>query len=893
MLKQAIKAVIVLSMSFGLLAGCEGGKPEKAGEKAATAVKTVEGPAAENAARQAAAPVIAGEKIEIEIHARLDGKPAAEANVSVDGAALGKTDEKGYFLGSLQKKPGEEIAVGVSKEAPGFSVVPWVGSFVVKLPKDGKVERYSFQADLKASMYVTVAVSEKGKPVEGADVAVKGKKAGTTDKNGEFLYEYETAPKKGVEFSVSKAGFAPWSMSVRKLTPGQKIEAALSKRTVIDVSCLTDDYGRSAGVAGVVVSVDGEAVGKTDAKGASTYRHAGKPGKKIRLTLSAPGYIPAEWETPVTLQGEVKIQRFFYPATPRPIRTGIYGYTSNSPGADLKDILTRTEEAVSAQLYKHSAFREVPPATLQSAMKKAKLPIEKATAKGWRNSPIAASVDMIVVGSVTKDDKGFLIETRFHNASGKTVLSLIERAKGAGDIVAAAKEIAVNAVERFPFEGTVVAAEEDRYRINLGKAGHRVVKGTEFDLAAPVIDRTGKVTGHRETGILKVNKVDESGAWAAVENLNAGEKISVGDRVVRYVPREGADGDVLTLSVKGGKPPDVSALPGVNVYFNGAWIGSTGPDGKTTAPVRLGKSYNLLLYRQGYGQFSDTIRAGAAGETKEFVLAVNNSLFKVDSEPSGADVVVDGTPVGKTPIADGKLFPLGFHTVRVSAGADYRDFEEVMEFSRDVEDRTGSRRIVLFKDYLGIGGRAAKAGNLDAAIQAYGAAPKEHPDYSEIHGRLGKIYLDEKNDYGAAIREFESVLSLPANRQLIYKQFAVMFANLGHAYYEEGNQLVNRDKEAASRNLTKALQNLQTARQNMRFFPTQRYEEAVHDTHYYTALSYHKLYLMTRKASLLDSANNAWRDYFDFFPAKLEGVSTFEQSRQAARKYQDQLRETM
>jgi len=227
----------------------------------------------------------------------------------------------------------------------------------------------------------------------------------------------------------------------------------------------------------------------------------------------------------------------------------------------------------------------------------------------------------------------------------------------------------------------------------------------------------------------------------------------------------------------------------------------------------------------------------------------------------------------------------------VSAGADYRDFEEVMEFSRDVEDRTGSRKIVLFKDYLGIGERAAKAGNLDAAVQAFGATQKDHPDYSEAHGRLGKIYLDERNDFGAAIREFENVLSLPANRQLIYKQFAVMFTNLGHAYYEKGNGLVNRDKEAASQNLTKALQNLQTARQNMRFFPTQKHEEAVHDTYYYTALSYHKLYLLTKKASLLDSADHAWRDYFDFFPAKLEGHGAFEQSRQAARKYWDQLQD--
>ena len=124
-------------------------------------------------------------------------------------------------------------------------------------------------------------------------------------------------------------------------------------------------------------------------------------------------------------------------------------------------------------------------------------------------------------------------------------------------------------------------------------------------------------------------------------------------------------------------------------------------------------------------------------------------------------------------------------------------------------------------------------------------------------------------------------------------QFAVMFVNLGHACYERGSQLANRDRDAAGQSLSKAIQNLQTARQNMRFFPTLRYEEAVHDTYYYTALSYHKLYLVTKKASLLDSANNAWRDYFDFFPAKLEGNAAFEQSRQAARKYWDQIRDKL
>ena len=65
-----------------------------------------------------------------------------------------------------------------------------------------------------------------------------------------------------------------------------------------------------------------------------------------------------------------------------------------------------------------------------------------------------------------------------------------------------------------------------------------------------------------------------------------------------------------------------------------------------------------------------------------------------------------------------------------------------------------------------------------------------------MHHRLARIYLDEKNDYEAATREFENVLSLPQNAQLIYKQFAVAFANLGHAYYETGSRLAENARRA-------------------------------------------------------------------------------------------------
>jgi len=224
-------------------------------------------------------------------------------------------------------------------------------------------------------------------------------------------------------------------------------------------------------------------------------------------------------------------------------------------------------------------------------------------------------------------------------------------------------------------------------------------------------------------------------------------------------------------------------------------------------------------------------------------------------------------------------------------GGDYRDWEEVLEFNEATLERTGENKIVFVKDYMKIGKMAEQNGNIDAAIHAYASTEKGHPDYSDARHRLGQLYLDEKNDYDAAIREFENVLSLPENQQIIYKQFAVTYTNLGHAYYEKGNQLIQKDKRAAAQNLARAVEKLKIAKQNERFFPTRHYDEAVHDTYYYRAISYHKLFLITKKRSLLGKANLAWREYFDFFPKKLEGKSSFVKCRNAARRYWAQIKD--
>ncbi|MDH4163493.1 MAG: PEGA domain-containing protein [Nitrospirota bacterium] len=834
-----------------------------------------------------------GEKMALEVKAKMDGQPVAKAAVTVDGVQEGMTGEDGMFGKILTKKPGAEVEIAVTKEQPGYRIKPWKTSVLMKLPKKGIVEKYVLDADLVAERFVTIVALEKGAPVADAAVLAEGKEIGKTDAKGEFQYSYQTLPKGGADLAVKKPGYGSWKKT-GELVPGEHIEAILSKRARVTVTALMEEYGQAGGLAGLSVSIDKRVIGKTDAKGSVTYSYDGEPGKKVQLAISAPGYIPESWKTKISLDGEIDIQRYFTPTTARPIRTGIYRVTGNTPNVDLKEVVAQTEDALTAQLFKYSCFREVPSKTLHAEVKAARVKIDKITAKGWRETPLKKKVDMIVMGSVAKDDQGFLVEVKFITSGGKIVHSQLARAKREKDIAGAAKDIANAVIAKFPFEGTVVGIDGDRYRINLGKSGYKIAKNMEFNLLAPKTDGTGKVTGYRDAGRLRIKKVDDAHSFAEADDLKKGEKVSVGDRVVRLAAREDDDGkDVAILSTKGGLPPDVSPLAGVNIYLNEEWVSTTNADGKAEVPVRLGKKYDLVLYRHGYQQVSDKLRVEKSRDVKEYSLTVNNAVFKADSSPQGAEVFVDGEKLGRTPMTEGKPVTLGFHTVRLTVGGDYRDWEEVVEFATKTEDRTAGRAIVLYKDFLKIGERAEKNNDVDGAIAAYAATQKDHPDYSDAHHRLAQLYLDEKNDYDAAIREFEKVLSLPENQQLIFKQYSVAFTNLGHAYYERGNALVQRDRDGSAQSFAKAIQTLQKAKENTRFFPTERYDEAVHDTYYYTALSYHKLYLLTKKSLLLNNANQAWQEYFDFFPAALENDGSFKQSREAGQKYWDQIKKQM
>lgn len=872
--------------------------------------------------------------LELEVNVTLDGKPSPQAKIVIDGTPVGETDGSGHFLQKLQGLPGAEVKVTVEKKATGYRIDPWSDSFVTKLTKKGAVERYSFKADLKATRYFTLVVDDNGQPVTSADVFIQGKSVAQTDQSGEYVHEYRKVPERGLKVSVAKKGYTTWQKTI-KVKPGQRYEVTLETKTVakapvkvkvdeapkvatapvpvapapvpqpkkakpkikkatVYVAALTERYGVSKGLPSVSVYINDKKVGKTNSKGFYTYGYKGKPIEEARVKLSAKGYLPQEWETSIPLKGKRRVQHYFYPAKPRPIRVGIYGYVNNSPDEDLSEVLDRVEEAIGNNLFIYGGFHEVPKDKLRDMILKAGLDMETVSTKGWLKTSLLNSVDMIIYGSVTKDDSGFTIESTVLTSDGSIILSQINRARKEKNIKNTAKLIVGGIVDQFPFEGTVEAVEDEGYRINLGNLDYNIRRGSKFKYMTAELDRSGRLKGYREAGLLRVVQTDDSTSLLEVVDLEENAEINIGDRVIRRIyldeKRETEKASAILL-VKGGVVPDERPLWGVNVYINNTWVGTTGSNGKVEIPISLYEENDILLSRHGYQQVRDTVSVGEDKQIKEFVLDVASAVFKVESEPSGADVYVDGVNIGKTPILEGELVNFGFRKIKLTAGGDYRDWEKVVEFNKPEVDRTGAAKIVFLKDYLVIGKKAERKGNIDAAIAAYASTEKGNPDYSQARSRLGQLYMDEKNEYGSAIREFENVLTLPANRQIIYKQYAVAYTNLGHAYYEKGRQLVAKDRRAAAGNFAKAIRNLSIAKQNTRFFPSNHYDEAVHDTYYYMALSYHKLFLVTKKRTLIHKADLAWREYFDFFPKKLEKKSTFVSMRSGAEKYWNQIKD--
>ena len=827
--------------------------------------------------------------LELQVTVRLEGKPAKGVGVSVDGVAQGATDEQGVFAKSLSREPGKVVRVTVVPGDALLRVKDGAREFTVKARSDSEPrQKEAFAVVLQRS--VTVAALYEGKPVAGAQVAVDGHDAGATQPNGELQVGLDAWPKGGVRLAVKKEGFGE-SRLVYKGKPGGRVEVAIYKDAVISVEALEDRYGSHRPIKGATVFLGNKQIGATAADGSLKYRYKGALGDKATLRIAAAGYLPGSATRSVKLGGAQKLRQYFQPADVQPLRTAVLAFVGNTSGEDIGDAVKKIEAAFLKELFDAKAFRQVPTATAMNLIKRSKLSVEKLKTAGWRGTPLADEVDVIVFGSVSRGEgDSYVAEVGFYQNDGKPALTQAETVGSSGSwrVGRAVSELVSNVMTLYPFAGTVVSSGDEGLRVSLARSVFPLDSDDVFVLQSAKRDDEGRVVSYADAGTLKMDRARDDYSLLREQKLSA--RPLPGDRVMRIdATMRGADSaERASIVVRG---TDGAALRGANVYVDERWAGSTNSKGELSVPLRPGREYKLLVYRHGYEQINKSIEPAKGGERFEFALRSYSSLFTVESEPSGAAVSIDDSRIGSTPISKAVPVTRGFHTVKVDAGGDFRAWEEVLEFSQQEESRTGANRVVLHKDYLRLAERAEAAHDVDGAIKIYGMAPKDHPDYAEIHSRLGQIYFDDKRDYDRAIAEFEAVQTVPEVRELVYKQFAVLYTNLGKAYYAKGEKLYRANRNEALQLFAKAIKALDRARENTRFFPAERHDEAVHDTYYYRAMAYQNLYVATKRDAVAREAENAWQEYFDFFPPALRGKPQFDQLREAGEKLAEQVQD--
>ena len=778
-----------------------------------------------------------------------EGEPLPGVSVEALGKTQGRTDAEGKLSFQFVKDAGEEFTVSATLESPGLEFKPWQQVVVVRKPDPSRPETltYVLEARLEPkALSATIEVQAGGAPVAGAEVRIDGKPA-KLDADGRTTVPLTTSLSRSAKVSVRLKDFEPLDQSV-DLKAGETLPLSLIKIGVVYGKLLVayEAMGRMVPIAGAEVALGGKPIGKTDAAGTLKYAAPDKPGT---LEVKKEGFLPDAATATAPARKAAQVFALLVPREAPVYRLALLPAKSGTPGdTEVDGAVAEIDDKFSDHLFSHPCF-------------------EKAKDE--------KSADAVVSVLASKAEGGLLLSVKVAWAKGKPIGGFIESGKFSR-VNSLSESAASKVLEVFPFEGYVLGSEEGRKITSLGSGKDRgVKKGDSVALyhwdgsLPPKLIALGKAV---------VRKVDAE--FSRIELQKGAQEPAIGDKVV-LLPRavEAAFSSAVNLTVKAGREGSERPFADVNVYRDGIWVGVSSSSGEIRVPVAPGEKHVLLFVRSGIAPHQETIAGGEALEQKTVLMPQTLSRLKLESEPSGARVLVDDEDVGTTPLETDVL--MGFHRVKVeAAGTEWRAYDKVLEFKALEEDYTGGRRIVLQKDLLGQSDALIQKGNTDGAIALLSQAQPGHPDYSAAHHRLAGLYLDQKKDPTRAIAEYQKVLDLPENRELVNKRFAVTFLNMGRAYCLLGTP----------DGYQKAIDQLLIARNNKRFFPQRQYDEATHDTLYFLALASHKLYYARGGEGLLQETSTRWKEYFDFFPPALQDDPEVKKARSGAEHYYEEVK---
>jgi len=776
----------------------------------------------------------------------------------------------------------------------------------------------------------TVHVYSKNSPVSDAEVLTGNDEAASqtlackTNERGRCAFGFVEKSDKPVVIVVQKPGFSTVTKKV-KLTDGGSQRVNLDTGETIEIFALSKSYSHSRGLPGVEVLVKNQKIGETDEFGRLSYIFTGPKNDLVSISLRSSAYLPENYETDFVVTGPMTLTRYFAPATPPPVRIAVMK-VQPSGQVDPQDLNafdgvldTNLRKAIGKELFTKVAFKEIPLESFGRMMNRAKLNPSGLMKRGWLESDMRGEIDAVMIPTVSMQGK--FLELSVIDGRGKVLTaakSKLDSIYSENSVDRAVTEVTRNLARTFPFEGAVLNVKGQTATINLGTEGGRTIRnGDRLDLFGIQTGVKGRTQEQTKIATLQVASVAGDSAETKIMNLSPRAVVNRGDLVVLRAKPDVAPKEALVSEpseITGNAPSIASAAASrdrgisvattgsgnspvaqANVYLDDRWLGATDDSGNLSVTIK-GKG-TLRVVKHGFATLTQEAKLDGNSQLK-VKLTPESAFLRVDSNPSGATVKIDGKVLGKTPLNTPMAVPAGFVKLELEGVSGYKLYSNVLDLDQGTLDLTGANSIALELDLLTAIKKMVAAGNITDAIAKLVEFPREHSDFLLARHELGDLYLGKLNEPAKAAAAFNEITQHPTVKQFTDKRFISSHINEGIALFLTGERLfATGDVEIGKEHMIRAVAVLDGVSGQTRFIAKDQYAAATHNLEYYRSLARHRLWVATKDPVLLSDAVRGWKQYLDGIaksvPISAEGKSFVENASVYYKQAQASLNSTL
>ncbi len=864
--------------------------------------------------------------LKIEVY-RADRRPLAEADIYLNQRFIGRTDKRGFFSKNVELIVGQKYTIHIEKDRDGYVYGPWETHFVpevekkrtkrkkkseemdnvnilegesdiltelerAKLGRASLYEKYHFLAILSGYMFYNIKVlSHKGREIAGARVIINGKYEGSTDESGNFTVKYEGDDERVDRIEIAKEGEHLWMDDV-KISPNYQIVIELNKMLIVDTHIQTENYGVLGGVENAMVVIKNRVMGKTDSDGFLRFKYRNEKGVDGDLTVKLdfpPGYLPS-----------VSVKNFYIKRSLPKLIIHDFTYNKKPPSPKIAVLPFKVEGRVTNYLVRNSTFLSksiedylrsgrffnvVKSDEIVNLFKQFNINIENSKNDErvkWEDIPILKKeVDAVIIGKLRGNESGITVVISGINYDGIKIMDVRSQVS-----TREMKKIPEKVVRlfrrRFQVEGVITKVGKNVY-INLGSK-NGVKLGDIFNGYINYFDTLTNQFARKRVVKLKVIDTGTYISSCEVENITEGYLLEPGVKIKRsreIVSRQ----EVVHVSLNVVSSRKKRPISGANVYVNDKWEGQTDNIGNISFDVPSYSELDILIYKEGFIPNRIEVKLDDKDRRITVQLKQGKTKLYIDSDPEKALVFIDGIFCGVTPIIKEPIVvDYGFHLLEVELEG-YRPYRKYIKFNVPKLELIDKRKIKLYKDYYGRAELLYERKMIREAVGLLNKITPDHPDYLKALSFLGYIYLNNIKDYSRAIVYYNRYLREARGRVVpIY-----IYYNLGQAYYNRAEQEYYLDAEYALSDYRNAIYSFKIVKEKRDLLPAISRRETFINSLFYMAVSYQKIYYLSKDKNYLEEAYNSWIDYFDFFDKNLRKQDFFKKQYKIAKSYFEEI----